>query len=169
MQKTKPLSGREYAAVQSLFAAISHTQELLPMLEARAKMVPGLWRDLCMIRKVSGTALDRILLTVPPEKLRHISADVRNTQLYIKVEPPGLHSMSVEGFSYIPTKTLNQLLCYVCEHECMMCDKTPVEARKCAIRQMIDDSLPHEVNVQDAEHCRYSDMAIGLITEGIAR
>lgn len=160
--ETKPVSGKEYAAIQSLFAAVSHLQVLLPILESRAKMRPNLWRDLRMIQQRLDVVLAEILATCPPEKLRHISADVRNTQLYVKVEAPGLHSRSTEGFSYTPTKVLNQLLCYVCEHECIMCDKTPKEARKCPIRQMIDSALPHEVRAQDAEHCRYSDMTIGM-------
>lgn len=42
------------------------------------------------------------------------------------------------------------------------------EARKCPVRHMIDSALPHEVNTRDGEHCRYSDMAIGLIEEGSA-
>lgn len=159
---TKPLSGKEYAALQSLFAAMSHLQELLPILETRAKMLPNLWRDLKCVSALTSKSLDRILLTVPPEKLRHIMADIRNVQLYIRVEPPGMHSFSTEGFSYTPTKTLNSLLGYVCDHECMMCDKTPVESRKCEIRQMIDAALPHEVKAKDAEHCKYSDMVLGF-------
>jgi hypothetical protein len=143
-------------------------QVLLPVLEKRARMVPNLWRDIRMVQTRLDGILSAILSTCPPEKLRHISADVRNTQLYVRVEAPGLHSQSTEGFSYTPTRTINNLLGYLVEHECMMCDKTPVEARKCPMRKIIDSALPHEVNTPDGEHCRYSDMAIGLIEEGTA-
>lgn len=168
MQDTKPVSGKEYAAIQSLFAAVSHLQVLLPILEQRAKMRPNLWRDLCLINKLVDKSTTAILTTCPPEKLRHISADIRNVKLYVKVEPPGLRSVSTEGFCYTPTKVLNNLLSHVCEYECMCCDKTPVEARKCEWRKLIDDALPHEVNAVDGEHCKYSDMTIGVETEETA-
>lgn len=165
MQETKPLSGREYAALQSLFAAVSHMQALMPTLEKRAKMVPNLWRDMCLVSKLVDRITEQIVTTVPLEKLRHVSADIRNTQLYVKVEPPGLHSIGVEGFSYTPTKVLNQLLGYVCEHDCILCDRTPVEARKCPVRKMLDGALPHEIRAKDGEHCKYSDMTLGMETE----
>ena len=168
MTERKPLSGREYAALQSLFAAVSHLQVLLPVLEKRAKMIPNCWRDMRLVCTLVDKITNEIVTTVPYEKLRHVSADIRHVKLYVKVEPPGLKSMDTEGFSYTPTKTLNNLLGYVCEHECMMCDKTPTEARKYPVRHMIDSALPHEVNTRDGEHCRYSDMAIGLIEEGSA-
>jgi hypothetical protein len=138
------------------------------VLEQRAKMRPNLWRDLCLINKLIDKSTTAILTTVPAEKLRHISADIRNVRLYVKVEPPGLRSVDTTGFSYTPTKVLNNLLSHVCEHECFLCDKTPVDARKCEWRQLIDAALPHEVNAKDGEHCKYSDMAIGLIEEGTA-
>ena len=158
-----PLSGKEYAALQSLFAAVSHLQVLLPTLEKRAKMRKNLWRDMKLVDKKIDSITNEIITTIPLEKLKHISADIRNVKLYIRVEPPGLRSMGTEGFSYTPTKTLNELLAYVCEHECMMCDKTPKEAKKsCEVRRMLDSALPHEINVKDGEHCKYSDMVIGI-------
>jgi hypothetical protein len=164
-QANKPLSGKEYAALQSFFAAISHMAELIPYLKARAHMVPNLWRDLRMIETRLQTILDQLLLTVPPEKLRHISQDIRNTSLYIKVEAPGIRTQSTEGFSYTPTKVLNQLLAYMCEHECMMCDKTPTEARRCPYRQILDNALPHEIKARDRENCKYADFVIGIEDE----
>jgi hypothetical protein len=157
------LSGREYSAVLSLFAAVSHFQTLYPMLKKRAELVPGTWEKMQETERLVQDILDAILATVPQEKLLHIKADVRNVKLYIRIEPPGcVPSVDMTGFSYVPTKTLNQLLCYVMEHECMMCDQTPVQARKCPVKEIFEKALPHEVSAQDSAHCRYSDMSMGL-------
>ena len=157
------LSGKEYGALQSLMAMVSYMEALLPFLERRAKTVPGVWRDLMLIRKKCATCMDSLLVTIPPEKLQHIRADIEHTKIYVMVEAPGLSSKKMsDNFAYLPVRTLNQLLGYVCEHECMMCDKTPTQARKCHVRKKIDDALPHEVNAQDGEHCKYSDMTIGM-------
>ena len=161
LTETKPLSGREYAALQSLFAAISHFEELTPTLEARNRMVPGLSEDFAEVSGKLDTMLERILGTVPEAKLRHIKADLQNVRLYIKVEPPGLSSKSTLGFSYTPTKTLNALLGYLVEHECLLCSQSPTEARKCWIRKVIDEALPHEVEAKDGEYCKYANFALG--------
>ena len=163
MTETKYLTGKEYAAILSLFAAISHHAELFPLLRKRAELVPGLWEKMQTVEETTNSLLDGLLSTVPANKLRHIRTDIAHVKLYIKVEPPGaVPSVDTRGFSYVPTKTLNQLLCYTMEHECMMCDKTPTEARQCPIRDMFDNALPHEVQARDAAHCRYSDMSIGI-------
>lgn len=162
MPDRAPLTGREYAALESLFAAISHFQTLNPMLEKRSRQVPGLWRDMRMVDTKTRQILDGILSTVPENKLRHVLADCKNARLYIKIEPPGSVNTVTMGFSYVPTKTLNELLCYVCEHECLMCNKTAVEARKCPVRKMLDNALPHDIQARDGEHCKYSDFTLGL-------
>lgn len=166
MSETKYLTGREYAALQSLFAAISHHAEIFPVLQKRAQMVPGLWEQMMLVQEKTEGLLDGLLSTIPPDKLRHVNADIRNVRLYIRVEPPGcVPSVDMRGFSYVPTQVLNQILCYVMEHECLMCDKSPVEARKCPVRKWIDDALPHVVKATDKERCKYSDMSLGLEVE----
>ena len=162
--ETRNLSGREYAALQSLFAALSHMQVLLPTLQQRAQTVPNLWRDLKLLESKTESTMKGILSTIPEKKLRQISTELAHTRIIIKVLPPGLDEKPT-GMSYIPTKELNTALGYVCEHECIMCDQTPTEARKCPIRKMLDNILPHEVQAKDSDHCKYSDFSIGLETE----
>ena len=157
------LTGREYAALLSLFAQVSHFETLLPQLEKRIKTIPGLWEKLMDAQAVTEEALAELPKTIPTNKLRHVMADIKNAKIYIRIEPPGcVPSMDMSGFSYIPTKTLNELLCYVMDHDCIMCDKSPTEARKCPARMMIENALPHEVTAKDAAHCRYSDMSLGF-------
>ena len=158
------LTGKEYSAILSLFAQVSHFTVLLPLLESRIKLIPGLWEKMTQAMELTEECLHEISHTIPENKLRHVLADVQHAKIYIKIEPPGcVPSVDMTGMSYIPTRSLNDLLSYVMEHECLLCDKSPVEARKCPVRKMFDDSLPHEVTAQDAAHCRYSDMSMGVI------
>lgn len=160
MSERTPLSGREYAALQTLFAVVSTFTAGIDPLKKRAESI-GLWEDLKRIGDDADHILSRIALTVPENKLRHIRMDLDNIRLYIKIQPPGLTQMT-SGFSYTPTAALNGLLNFLCQHECCLCDKTAVEARHCEYRQLIDDALPHEVEGKDREHCKYSDMVLGL-------
>ena len=163
MDSVKKLSGREYSAILSLFAAISHYEELFPMLSKRAEMVPGTDEMMKECSRMTGEIIDRILGTVPPEKLLQLKEDINHVKLYVRVEPPGcVPSISSKSFSYIQTRTLNELLAHIVEHECMLCDKTAEEAKKCDVRRMIDTALVHEVDAVDTDHCKYSDMGLGI-------
>ena len=163
LPETRKLTGREYSAILSLFSAVSHYTELYPMLARRAEMVPGTQEMMDETKRLTSEIIDRLLSTIPPNKLLHMKADIQHVKLYIKVEPPGcVPSVDMTSFSYIPTKVLNELLCYVMEHECMLCDKTPHEARHCTVRVMMDEALVHEVDAKDSAHCKYSDMSIGM-------
>ena len=163
---TKKLSGREYSAILSLFSAVSHYTELYPMLRKRAEMVPGTTELMEQVSEGTSEVIDRILGTVPPEKLRQLQADIKHVKLYIKVEPPGcVPTIDMTSYSYVPTKALNALLAHVMENECLVCDKTPEEARKCEYRRLIEKTLVHEVDAVDTEHCKYSDMVVGVERE----
>lgn len=158
-----PLSSREYAALMSLFAAVSHYSELYPILRRRADNLPGVWDAMKTAEEKTESVIDEILRTVPQKKLRQIKEELNHVKLYIRVERPGcVASLDTTPFSYIETKTVNELLQYVCEHECLMCDRTPTEARKCPYRKMIEDALPHTVNAKDGANCKYADLVLGL-------
>ena len=159
-----PLSGREYAALQAYFCVVSTLTETIAPLEKRIKSArPGTWRDYRMMQTVSEKVLDNVLETVPADKLAHISQDIRHTKLYIRIEPEwAAPTMKTGGFSYTPTDALNNLLNYLMEHECLMCDKSAKESRKCPHRKLIEKSLPHTVPGNDSEDCKYAGIAIGL-------
>ena len=164
-QYEKPLTGNEYAALQTLFAVVSTWQEVCDngALEKRLRGAGGtLWRDVRLIQTLSEKSMRALLKTVPLKKLKHIQAELSMTHLYIKVVPPGMTGMSSKGYSYTPTKALNALLNYLCEHECGLCDKTEVESRKCEWRHVLEEALPHEVGKDRSGNCRYSDLVLGL-------
>lgn len=160
MSERTPLNRREYASLQTLFAMVSAFEMCPANLRERAEAA-GCAEDLRTIAKLCDESLGKILKTVPERKLMHIDADPKNVRLYIKIEPPGL-STPYTAFSYTPTRALNELLNYLCQHECSLCDMTPVEARKCPYRAVIEEALPHDVDGMDREHCKYSDMVLGL-------
>lgn len=160
MSERTPLRGSEYSALQTLFAMVSGFTAGISFLQKRCEGI-GCWEDLQRVGDLAQEVLDKILLTVPEKKLMMIRTELENIRLHIKIEPEWAISKT-RGFSYIPTDTLNDLLNHLCQTECSMCDMTPVEARKCPHRKTIDDALPHEVDGTDREHCKYSDMVLGL-------
>ena len=165
----KPLTGNEYAALQTLFAVVSAWQEACEngALKQRIRESGGtLWRDVCLLRSLSEKTMRGILRSIPAKKLQHIQAELSMTHLYIKVAPPGLPGMpDMQGYSYTPTAALNTMLQHVCETECGLCDKTEAESRKCKWRKAIEEALPHEVGKDKGGKCKYSDIVLGLETD----
>ena len=155
-----PVSGKQYGAMQALFGVVSTFEVVPETLRDRAEAA-GCWEDIQTIRELSGKVMDKILSTVPENKLRHIKAELCNIRIVYKVLPPGLAD-GAKGYSYTPTETLNDLLNYLVQHECCMCDKTAAESKHCPHRKVIEDALPHEVDGDDREHCKFSDMVLGL-------
>jgi hypothetical protein len=154
------LSQKEYSALQTLFAMVAGFDACSQVMRKRCEEA-GCLEQMETVGRMAGECMDAILRTDPENKLRHINADLRHIRIMTKIEPPGLETW-VRGFSYTPTDALNGLLNHLCETECMLCDKTAVEARHCPHRKLIEDSLPHDVDAPEREHCKYSDMVLGV-------
>lgn len=159
MERT-PLKGREYTALQTLFAMVSGFTAGIGPLEKRSEAA-GCRDELHEVGRLAQECLDKLLLTVQEKKLMQIRTELENIRLHIKIEPNWAVS-KMRGMSYVPTDTLNDLLNHMCQTECFTCSKTAVEARKCPHRKTIEDALPHEVEGKERESCRFSDMVLGL-------
>ena len=162
MERTR-VSGREYGALQTWFAIVTMTEQLAGILETRAKQAPpGTWRDLRMVAGKTQVIMDNLLRTVDQKKLAQIMQDLKHVRLYVRVEAPGIRTLPDVQYTYLRTETLNSLLNYMLGQECALCDKTPTEARHCPCRALIEDALPHDVGAVDSEHCKYSDLTLGI-------
>lgn len=161
---TEPVSGREYSALQSLFALISTFEVAAPILEKRAKHLGGgVWRDLQMIRAKSDKVMRALLTTIPVNKLMQINRNFSMTRVYIKTEAPGIATKDDTNFVYVPAKALDYVLNEMIANNCILCDKTEVEGRKCPHRQALEDCLPHEIRVaRGSETCKFADLILGL-------
>ena len=156
------LSGREYTALQYVFATVSSFSELTPTLGKRAALVDGLPERMQLIRDTGERVLHELLSTVPPRKLQHILKDLEHTHLYIKVEAPGLQTVDATAWCYTPAAVLNDCLSMICTDHCLLCDKTTEEAKTCDVRRLLEDALPHEIDGKEGTRCKYSDFTMGL-------
>jgi hypothetical protein len=163
-QFTEPVSGREYAAMQSLFAVISTLQVSEPVLEQRLrKLGGGVWRDFRMLTTKADKVMRALLTTVPVNKLAQISRNFDHTRVYIKVEAPGLKSKDDTNWLYVPASALDYVLNEMLGANCILCDKSEVEGRKCQHRKALEECLPHEIRVaRGSERCKFADLIIGL-------
>lgn len=157
-----PLSGREYAALQTLFALRTAMEVTAPTLAERAKTAE-VQDEMNALAELSDTVTRRILQTVPLKKLAGVMQNLSHVRIYIKVEAPGIPTMSDTNWLYVPAESLDYVLNEVMDTHCMMCDKTEIEGRKCPLRRHMEACLPHVVKVaRGSDKCKYADLSIGL-------
>ena len=161
---TEPVSGREYAALQSLFAVISTITVSEPILEKRLRRLGGgVWRDFRLLAVKADRVMHALLSTVPVNKLQQIERNFSMTRVYIKTEAPGIKTVDDTSYVYVPARALDYVLNIMIENNCLLCDKTEIEGRKCEHRRALEECLPHQVRVaRGSEKCMYADLSLGL-------
>ena len=165
MSERTYLTGKEYAALQSMFGFVSAWEVGLPRLAARLSGA-GLTDKAAQVKALADEVLDGTLRTIPQNKLSHIRAELAHVTVYTKVEAPGIVTNHRTQYAYLPVQSLNDLLNHLIQSECILCDKDVADAKKCPHRRLIESALPHTVGRDHGtQHCMYSDMVIGLGVE----
>lgn len=161
---TEPVSGREYSAMQSIFAMISTIQVAEPILEKRLRRLGGgVWRDYRMLTVKLDRVMRALLSSVPANKLMQINRNFSMTRVYIKTEAPGIKTVDDTSYVYVPARALDWVLNEMISANCILCDKTEVEGRKCPHRKALEECLPHQVNVaRGSEKCKFGDLVMGF-------
>ena len=154
---TKPLTRREYEAFRLIMASCIATSYLVNDLKDRLKeAVPNGWRDARMVDSVLKTLMDKLLLTIPREKLLMIRKEMEHYFLYIRVEGAAKYNNDDQDFAMIPRNTLKELSAYA-GAMCDLCEKKGKEARKCKLRKLFHECLQWNApqTVGDTEECIY--------------
>ncbi len=167
MGEKMPLSQREYAELKHLFGLVSAMQVTRPYLEKRLRTVPGAWRDFRLVQSVSQKLLERVLRTVPVNKLHQISGDLKNLRIDIRIDPfhrPG-QEQTLKGYEFVPVEALQVICGKATDAECMFCGKHGRAARKCTLRKALLDTFPYEIPGFEGDECPLAGS--GLFVEGV--
>lgn len=152
-----PLKSREYTAILSLVGSMDALTHAIKGVDR------GQGEQLKKALEIGGAALRAICDTVPLNKLRLIQQDMRHTRIYTKVEAPGISTVDTEHHRYVAAKTLNELVNYVSQAECYLCDKGETEGRKCPIREMMENAIPHELDFKPIDgRCKWAGVALNI-------
>ncbi|MCR4622085.1 MAG: hypothetical protein K5663_08395 [Clostridiales bacterium] len=153
----KPLSRREYEAFRLIMATCIATSYLVGDLKDRLKeSVPNGWRDARMVETVIKSLMDKLLLTIPRQKLEIIRREMEHYFLYIRVEGAAKYHNDDSDYAVIPRNTLKELSAYAGRY-CDLCDKKGKDARKCKLRKLFHECLQWNApaTVGETEECIY--------------
>ncbi len=131
------LSGKEYYALRALMGIVSTFETELPPMEKRLRSVKMGWCHAKLIVGLADRLLDKVLATIPPKKLAQIRQELGHSRVEISVTPDytGAHKTM---FTYVPNDALEWLEDQVIDLNCLMCDKTDKESRRCPVRRNIE-------------------------------
>ena len=152
------LSGKEYYALRALIGIVSTFETEMGFLEKRLRSVKMGWCHARLIAALTDRLLDKVLATVPPKKLQQIKQELGHTRVEISVTPDytGAHKPM---FTYVPNDALEWLELQVIDLNCMMCEKTAKESKKCPVRKNIEALYMYDFPEHEA--CPIAHMNIG--------
>jgi len=137
------MTGKEYQALLRLFAAISALKEVGPVLWDRLALVGGMAR--CNYKNAERKLDDicnQILGTVPTNKLIAMQRELKAVKVYLRIGPDAApHGQ--DQVIYVDEGAFLRLLDQIVGMNCLLCEKTGKEVKRCEWLKLIEDVLPY--------------------------
>lgn len=143
MEKTMPLSNKEYYALLHIFGIVNILDDCLPKLRKRLELVDARV-EMDHVQAVFERVMAQILTTIEPKKLMAIRKDLDHIVCECRVAYDWAKRDERE-FTYCPTEAIDRLVDRVLEWECLSCDKCAKEAKKCPVFKDINACYPWEL------------------------
>lgn len=150
-----PLSTREYTALRLLFAAVHAFSDT--ELKERCGLIPGAWRDMRCVHTLSDKLLTNLLDTIPAKKLLALKRELQNTYCEIKIK--GASNTTENDCVYVSHQAIVRLIDRAMQMECIFCEKTCAECKKCALFQDIAACFPYEITDSSDSLCPFAGLS----------
>lgn len=145
-----PLSNREYHALRGVFGMVNNFNVLAPAIEARCKSTGDGWRILRQIQGLSEKLMAKLLLTVPVNKLKLMQKDLQYTVCEIKLKYDVVKREETE-YVCVPAAELDRIVSRLMNYECLICDHSAKDAKKCKLYMDITATYPWEFESIDGK------------------
>ena len=96
---------------------------------------------------------EELLKSVPAKKLLSMQRELQYTICEIKLKPPTKETG--RDYIYIPRKEFISLLQRAIQMDCLLCDKSIKEAKKCGLYRNIDACFPYMLDEPTDTHCPF--------------
>lgn len=152
-----PLSQREYSALRTFFGFISALGECKKELEPRLRDIPNGLEELGKLDTDACALLDRLLDTIPFQKLRQIQLE--NEISRVEVVTKGGCAVQDDNYVCIPAKALEEVCNEAISIRCFGCTTSHAVSSHCGLRKAIDATLPYDVKqTKNLTKCPYNGL-----------
>ena len=150
LESARPLNRREYQAFRLNIGCLSAAEHMLDALENRLKeCITDGWREARMLESRMRTLFDKLLRTIPREKLLLLKAELPRYQLYIRMDGAAKYDLDSDDFIVLPRKTAMTLVDYATEMHCDLCDREGKKIGKCKLHRVLSEALPFTAEGKD--------------------
>lgn len=135
--KTKPSNRAEIDEYKFLYVFGQDLKETKKVMEKRVRLIPGGWRDLCMIQSAVERLAQKLLLTYEPDKRRKLDIDARSVYCKLCIGPQA--SASQEIF-VTEEKDMKVIMCAAAEN-CKLClEESGARCGQCKLGKALDNT-----------------------------
>lgn len=153
MEKTMPLSNKEYYALLHVFGIVNILDECLLLLRKRLELIDA-QADMELVQARFERVMAQILTTIEPKKLIAIRKDLDHIVCECRVAYDWAKRDERE-FTYCQTEAIDRLVARVMNWECLSCDKCAKDAKKCPVFKDFDACFPWE-NPPKGDMCHWA-------------
>lgn len=143
MDDRKAPNRAEYEAIMWIAALRDACNQHMPGIKKRAQGAKC-WRKLRQANGLIKSAVNDLLDTLPDKALERLAVNLRSVQAYVKIKDSVTGHNDYEGYFYVPGLPLSRLCRRISTIECLMCEKSAAEQKRCKVRQDLHDLLPWE-------------------------
>lgn len=159
-----PLTNKEYYTLRELFGIVNTFDKCANDLRARCKLIPGGWRDLRLIITKAEKLMTDILHTVPLKKLESMRKEFDHTVCEVRVTRDFTGKAKEEGFAYVPDRALERVVHRLIGYECLCCDKSAKEGKRCKLFKDIEALYPWPMPPR-SDRCPLAGLSAGVEEE----
>lgn len=156
-----PLTKREYYALREVFGIVNAFDRCAHDLKTRCQQIPNGWRDLRLICSKAEKLMGDLLKTVPVEKLRSMKAELGQITCEVKCVKDFTGRLKAEGFSYVPDDALSRVVARLIGDECLVCDKSAKQGKRCPISKDIEALYPWPMPPR-GDRCPLAGLSAGV-------
>ena len=150
-----PLSSKEYESLRTLFGAINALN--MTGLQDRLELVEFAHEDLSVAKRLMQGVSAGLLGTVPLNKLLIIQKELRDTVCELRIRPIAQDKKT--GCVYVDQSAIARLADRAIQMDCVMCEKTAKEAKKCQLFRDLNACFPYDLDKPDDVLCPFAGVS----------
>jgi hypothetical protein len=147
-----PLSMEEYDALRQMMGAVSALDR--DTLKSRCELIPEAWDKLVRARNDLMWILEQLFGTIPARKLLSIRRELQYTQCVVRIRPPS--ESDPKDHIYIDQHAFKRILERAIKMDCMFCDQTIKQCKRCQLYKDICDCFPYELSEPTDTLCPFA-------------
>lgn len=158
------LEQKESYAMIRLLSVISEFNNSYQQLQKRAGDA-GIRKEYDELQKTQVMVINKLLRTVPPQKLELLLATLDNIRLEVSVKPEkddkgnSSTKQKEKKYAVVPTDAINQLLDFFLANNCMCCSGEKDEEAGCGYKKMLESIYSYKIELEEKDCCKFSGLS----------